>query len=207
MRWTRSVRALGWACTAWCLVFAAPHVYWAVGGRAGLGAEAAAADAALATWWFAAYNVVATVLALVGAWLAPALAQGWPGPLRRWWHPVVTAAAVLLLVRGAIGLVGLALAAAGEGIDSPVVLLAVEPWFVLGGLLFGALALASRRPGRPIGGDRVRGRLAQVSRRVAVVRTGRGSRTSGAAVEAAVSVMRRPGTLSHWCCWGSTTAG
>lgn len=38
----------------WSLVFAAPHFYWASGGRAGLGVEAAAADAALQQTWFAA---------------------------------------------------------------------------------------------------------------------------------------------------------
>lgn len=50
----------------WSLVFAAPHFYWALGGRAGLGAQAAAADAALQQSWFAIYNLAAGCL---GSWV------------------------------------------------------------------------------------------------------------------------------------------
>lgn len=63
----------------WSLVFAALHVYWAVGGRAGLGPDAAEADAALARTPFFIYNLAAAGLALGGAAIAVVLARGRPG--------------------------------------------------------------------------------------------------------------------------------
>lgn len=135
---------LGAAACAWSLAFAALHFYWAAGGRAGLGVEAPAADAALSQPWFFSYNVVVGVMALVGAAVAIMLVRPPPAGIG-----VVRAAAwvacVTLSLRGAVGLVGLAVDIAGGETTSPALLVAIEPWFVLGGLLYGALALATGR--------------------------------------------------------------
>ncbi|CAA9406836.1 MAG: hypothetical protein AVDCRST_MAG75-2493 [uncultured Propionibacteriaceae bacterium] len=132
----------------WSLVFAAPHFYWASGGRAGLGTQAAAADAALQQTWFAAYNLAAGFLGLIGALLAWALTSSWGGPrMRRWLTRAAVAAAVVLLLRGLLGLTLLAVSMLQDRFDpqTPAILLAIEPWFVLGGLVYWVMALTQRR--------------------------------------------------------------
>lgn len=140
-RWT--VGAIAWAA-----LFSAVHWYWALGGRAGLGASTAAADAALETSWFAAYNVgVAAVTAALAAWL------WWtrPGPQARtlgrrtaldW---VLVAGAVLLAARGGLGLCLMLLdVVRGEGDYPSPLLVAVEPYFLLGGFILGFTWLTRR---------------------------------------------------------------
>lgn len=134
----------------WSSVFAAPHFYWALGGRAGLGAQAAAADAALQQGWFSAYNLAAGVLGLLGAAAGALVAVGrLTAPLQRRLLMALAAASVLLLLRGALGLSLLAAGTSSGASDEPVplVLLAIEPWFVLGGLAFGGLVRSRRRRG------------------------------------------------------------
>jgi hypothetical protein len=131
----------------WSLVFAAPHFYWAAGGRAGLGAQVGAADVALAQGWFAAYNLAAGCLGILGALLALALDRGWAGP--RLHRPLLVAAAVagaVLLARGVLGVTLLVIDELGgaPGGRPPAVLLAIEPWFVLGGLAYAGLAWSLR---------------------------------------------------------------
>lgn len=132
----------------WSLIFAAPHFYWAVGGRAGLGAQADAADAALEQGWFAAYNLAAGCLAVLGLALALALSgRGSSRRVRRWLLAFTIAASVVLLLRGMLGLTLLAVSAMQGNFDrqTPAILLAVEPWFVLGGLAYAGLALHQRK--------------------------------------------------------------
>lgn len=132
----------------WSLVFAAPHFYWAVGGRAGLGAQAGAADAALAQGWFAAYNLAAGCLAVLGIAVAVALSgSGSSRRVRRWLLAAAIAASVVLLLRGLLGLMLLAVSALQGSFDvqTPAILVAVEPWFVLGGLAYAGLALHQRK--------------------------------------------------------------
>jgi len=62
------------AAAAWSIVFAAVHVYWASGGRGGLGAAAAEADEAFSTTWFWVYNAVVAMLSLGGAVVAASTA-------------------------------------------------------------------------------------------------------------------------------------
>lgn len=145
LREGRTLRVgLGAATCAWSLAFAALHLYWAAGGREGLGVEAPAADAALSQPSFFAYNVLVGVMAVVGAAVAVMLVRRPPAGIG-----VVRAAAwaacVTLSLRGAVGLVGLAVDFAGGGTTAPVLLVAIEPWFLLGGLLYGALALVTGR--------------------------------------------------------------
>ncbi len=131
----------------WSLVFAAPHFYWALGGRGGLGAQAAAADAALQQGWFAAYNLAAGILGISGAVVGVVVATTWGGRrVRRWLLSAASVACVLLLLRGALGLTLLGGSVLSGTFDeqAPLVLLAIEPWFVLGGLAFGGMVRSQR---------------------------------------------------------------
>jgi hypothetical protein len=135
--------------STWSLVFAAPHFYWALGGRAGLASQAAAADVALQQRWFAAYNLLAGCLAIFGAMVAAVLTLGWGGRrVRRCLLVATAAASVVLLARGLVGLTLLAVSLLQGTLDqqTPLVLLAIEPWFLLGGLAYGGLTL-HQRPG------------------------------------------------------------
>ena len=131
------------ATCVWSLVFAAPHFYWAAGGRAGLRAEAGAADAALSQSWFAAYNLATGVLAVVGAVVAVLLLRA-PGDFLRVLRAAAWVACAVLFLRGVVGMTGLAVEAARGVINSPPMLVAIEPWFLLGGVLFGVLAARTK---------------------------------------------------------------
>jgi len=133
-----------WAVAAlvWSAIFAAVHLYWAAGGRGGLGGSSDEADVALATGWFQLYNLVTAVLALAGAALAALLLR--PGVSQRatrWIARLAAVAAVVLLLRGVLGVVMLVIETLGDGPSEPrpMLLLLVEPWFVLGGIVFGGV--------------------------------------------------------------------
>lgn len=110
----------------------------------GLGGEAPAADEALAQPWFFAYNLLTGVLAIAGAAAAIILARR---ESNRWHVRVVRSAAwvagAALVLRGAVGVTALGIQRATEAMDSPLILIAIEPWFLVGGVLFGALAVKS----------------------------------------------------------------
>lgn len=138
-----------WAAGVWSVVFAAPHLYWAAGGRAGLGSQAAAADAALEQTWFAVYNLAAGVLGVLGGGVAVVLARQWAGRRsRRLLLGATVLAAGALLLRGVLGIALLAIDLGAGVLDgqTPPILLAIEPWFVLGGLTFGLMAREQRGP-------------------------------------------------------------
>lgn len=135
------------AVAAWCLVFLVPHLYWAAGGRRGLGSEVVAMDVAFSQPWFVAYNGATALACVVGAGGALALLARRGGRYPRWWWRAALALAVLLGLRAAAGLpVDLA---AGD-LASPPVLVAVEIWFAVGALVFAGLArdLRTARAGR-----------------------------------------------------------
>ena len=132
----------------WSLIFAAPHFYWALGGRAGLGTQAAAADAALQQGWFATYNLAAGCLGILGALVALVLAKRWGSQrVRRWLLIAATAACAVLLLRGMLGLtlLGVELLKGTFDEQTPAVILAIEPWFVVGGLAYGGMAVHQRK--------------------------------------------------------------
>lgn len=137
------------AC-GWALVFAALHVYWAVGGDAGLSVSAGPLAAERPLWFVLAGLWGVGALCLLGALLARLLARpgllGVPARLVRWLGWGVSA---LLLVRG-IGLEVLLLTDAAD-LDASVsaaqrawTLALWNPWFIAGGLAFGLAALRSR---------------------------------------------------------------
>lgn len=133
---------------AWSGVFAVVHAYWAVGGRVFLGTSPQA-DAAFARPAFAIYNGVVAVLCVVGVAAAVALLAA-PRPSQRVMR-LATAAAwiacVLLVLRGGAslvqGLLGLAPPASQQAAYN------FDPWFLLGGALFGLAAVAVRAATAP----------------------------------------------------------
>lgn len=137
----------------WAAVFAALHWYWALGGRAGLGDAAVEADRALATGWFTGYNVgVATASTMLCALAIPAARDYVVTRNGRALTSLALLSAVVLLGRGAVGVVLLAPDALdGTAWQQPWVLLLVEPYFVLGGILFALLRQALTY--RPTGAD------------------------------------------------------
>lgn len=129
----------------WALLFAAPHFYWAAGGRGGLGAQAAAADQALEQRWFFTYNLFVGLLSVGGAVVAVTLARPHrKGSVRCLLRAAAWAGCVVLALRGAVGVAALSLDVARGTLDSPLLLVLMEPWFVLGGVAFGGLAAMSR---------------------------------------------------------------
>jgi hypothetical protein len=129
-------------------VFAAVHVFWAVGGRAGLASSAGAALASRRPVVFVVFGLWGVAAALVAA----AVLVGWSAraePARRYrvacgW--VLGVVGLGLLARGL--LVELALAVDAGGVRDSVgaaesrwSLVLWDPWFVVGGVLFVGVAL------------------------------------------------------------------
>ena len=138
--------AAAYAALAWSVVFLVPHVYWAMGGTAGL--EGNAVEGALAL-----INALAIVLSLVAGAIALALAG-----LSRTWLPRrlvllgAWAVCLLLVLRGGGGIVGTLVVALEDVDDVPTLVLVFEPLFLVGGLLFGLAArnyAATTRPTPP----------------------------------------------------------
>ncbi|GAA1560826.1 hypothetical protein GCM10009789_12650 [Kribbella sancticallisti] len=129
------------AAIVWAGLFSALHWWWAVGGRSGLGASTSAADAALETPWFAAYNLgVALASAALAVWLwrtRPERRADTIGARSRLNWALVTVA-VLLVARGGVGVCLMLFdVLRGEGDHSSLLLVAIEPYFLLGGLILG----------------------------------------------------------------------
>jgi Protein of unknown function (DUF3995) len=130
----------------WCATFGALHAYWAVGGRLGLGETSAEAETAFEQPWFAAYNGAVIVLSAAGTALAIAVRTGHLQPRRSVVALLMVTGAVLLL-RGAVGWVSLLATVVTRGNwNSPFLLIAVEAWFVAGGIF--SIWLGHRMSGR-----------------------------------------------------------
>lgn len=144
-------RRWGYAAAAWCLIFAALHIYWAAGGEVGL-AESAGAD--LATRRPAAFVLFglwgAALLLCAGAVIGVSLARARSAGLAR---SMISAGGWFvgagLLARGAVVQVVLLTDAAGvassAGQSQTTWSLALwNPWFIVGGIAF-LLAASSAR--------------------------------------------------------------
>ena len=143
----------GYAACAWALAFAAVHLYWALGGTVGLpeGLTVAMNPALFVI------DVLAVPLSVVGALLALSLVRPW-GQLfpRRLLLACGWGACALLIVHSAPTLIGGVLAAAGLSTGDLSVLerwslFVYEPWFFIGGLLYGAAAWHHTRGSRASG--------------------------------------------------------
>jgi len=134
-------RARAWtayaACT-WALLFAAPHVWWALNVPTGFPGGDSAHAAALGSTWFLLYDLSVVALCAAGAFVALAIA----GPLgravsRRVLLALAWLAAAVLTARGVAGLLV-------DGRSD----LVWWPTFLLGGLLYGTMAWSYREAPR-----------------------------------------------------------
>jgi hypothetical protein len=87
----------------------------------------------MTSWWRYLYDVVVILLSILGAVVALALRPSSHARFRRFFGALAWIAAGLLLVRGVAGLVV-------DGTDDRI----WWPTFLVGGLLFGSVALLSR---------------------------------------------------------------
>lgn len=153
----RGPRWAGYAACAWACAFAALSFYWASGGRFGVETNAPAITKPVLAGdpgWIALLWLTG-VLKLIAALLALALVRPWGRALPRWL--LLTAGwgafAIMALYEGAASLLQHALMVAGA-IATPAGLgetsarwhLALwDPWWLLGGLLFGLATWAYQR--------------------------------------------------------------
>ncbi|MFK0294959.1 DUF3995 domain-containing protein [Streptomyces sp. NPDC090442] len=144
----------GRSACAWAVAFAALHFYWALGGSWGLSVSAGPLAEERPGWFVAAGLWGVGALCLVGGGLGWLLARPWPGdPAGSVLKALGWCACAVLLVRGvAVEVLLLSGAAGPERGISPAqrlwTLVLWNPWFLVGGLLFG---LAARRFGRTWG--------------------------------------------------------
>lgn len=142
----RGSRRWGWLAAGWATTFAGLHVFWALGGDVGLDVSAGERLASERPAWFVAGGLWGVALAcLVGAAVALGLRRR--GVRGRRWHALRwlgAAVAALLLIRGLVVevlLVAGGSAVGGIGAAQEFWTLALwNPWFVLGGVLFGLAA-------------------------------------------------------------------
>ncbi|MGI5472750.1 DUF3995 domain-containing protein [Streptomyces sp. CA-132043] len=140
------------------MLFAVLHFYWALGGERGLSVSAGQALATQRPLWFVAAGLWGVgMLCLAGGalgWLLsrPRLPRR-VGPAVRW---LGRGAAALLVVRAAV--IEFLLLTDSPQLDATVsagqrfwTLALWNPWFALGGLLFGLAAWGSRRRCLPAG--------------------------------------------------------
>jgi len=91
------------------------------------------------TTWRYYFDLAVIFLSLLAFFVALALIQTWGQVIPRWiLRTMAWLASAMLTLRGVAGLVA-------DGTSDPV----WWPTFLVGGILFGSVAWAARRPGRP----------------------------------------------------------
>jgi hypothetical protein len=142
----------GYAAAVWAGLFAAAHLYWALGGSIGLAESAGAELARNRPTWFVVLGLYGVALLLAGgAVLGVALAHGPCG--RGWWRllPFLGAGVAGVLLLRAVVVEALLLSDAdyGHGAISPAerfwTLVLWNPWFLIGGGTFALASVAARR--------------------------------------------------------------
>ncbi|MFF3490079.1 DUF3995 domain-containing protein [Streptomyces sp. NPDC002795] len=145
---------VGWPATlaaGWATAFACLHFFWALGGERGLAVSAGEQLASERPAWFVAGGLWGVgLVCLLGAVMALALrSRGVRGWSRRALYLLGLSISVLLLARGVlIEVLLITGASATSGVSSAQKFWSLtvwNPWFILGGVLFG---LAARGFGR-----------------------------------------------------------
>jgi hypothetical protein len=135
-------RWINYAAGLWALLFAAPHVWWALGfpfGFPGGLARGQANHQLMMTTWRYYFDVAVIFLSLLAIFVALAPIRTWGRNIPRWiLRTMAWIASAILTLRGVAGLVV-------DGTRDPV----WWPTFLLGGILFGCVAWVARHPGRP----------------------------------------------------------
>jgi len=161
------VRWPGYAAAVWGLLFAVPSFLWALGGTVGAQTTVSPSLVKLAqdrVTWFVVVLWATGVLKLIGALVGLGLTRRWGTATGRLLVCCGWGAAVLLVWHGLLFVIGGVLVESGVVAVDPALrtisrwyLYLWGPWFVLGGLAFGAAAWvyvrtsADRRGGRVAG--------------------------------------------------------
>lgn len=125
----------GYTACGWALVFGIIHVYWAIGGTVGLQGHSM-------TGLLYVINLIAIPLCFVAAVVAFALATSPTRLIPRWmWLIVACGASVVLAARGSVGILQNTISQN----QVPLLLMAYDMWFLLGGILFGMAAVLNSR--------------------------------------------------------------
>ena len=144
LRWSSIKVWTGYAACAWAILFAAPHVWWALGVSAAFPGGDTAYEFGFQNSWFLAYDLVVVILLIASALVALALVQErwrrlffFSSRHRRMLVTAAWVACTILITRGLIGFV----------VDGQADL-TFFGWltFLAGGILFGTSAWSYRRP-------------------------------------------------------------
>jgi hypothetical protein len=130
----RHRRWISYAACAWAVLFAAPHLWWALGIPAGFPGGAANHHFFMSSPWRFAYDVLVILLSGLAAVITVTLLRP-PHEVARRWIPLTAAwiACGMLTLRGVAGLVV-------DGASD----LVWWPTFLLGGILLGCVAWLAR---------------------------------------------------------------
>ena len=127
-------RWINYAACLWALLFAAPHIWWALGIPAGFPGGPANHRLMMSTPWRYFFDVVVVLLSVTAVFIALALSQRWGQTIPRWiLRTAAWIASAMLTLRGVAGLVV-------DGLSDPV----WWPTFLIGGVLFGSVAWGAR---------------------------------------------------------------
>jgi len=129
------LKSIGYSALVWFIIFGLVHVYWAFGGTAGFEGKAMN-DALLIINW------IAIVLSVVAAILAHAMIHAWGRRTRPW--ILLTLAWGAAVVLGSRGIVGISETLLNPELEVPLLVIIFEPLFLIGGILFGLLAVVYR---------------------------------------------------------------
>lgn len=128
-------RWVHYAACAWAVLFAAPHLWWALGLPAGFPGGRANHELMMTTWRYY-FDLIVIAMSVAAVFVALAPIKRWGKSIPRWL--LRTAAWVafgMLTLRGVAGMIV-------DGASDPM----WWPTFLVGGLLFGAIAWMGSRP-------------------------------------------------------------
>jgi hypothetical protein len=122
-------RWINYAACLWALLFATPHVWWALGVPSGFPGGPANHQLMMSTWRYF-FDLVVILLSMTAVFVALALVRPWGQTIPHWiLRTMAWIASTMLTLRGVAGLVV-------DGASDPV----WWPTFLVGGILFGSVA-------------------------------------------------------------------
>jgi hypothetical protein len=129
-------RVVSYAACVWAALFGIPHLWWALGFRAGFPGGDSSYQFFMSSWWRVLFNWTVVALSVVAILITLVLLKP-PQLVKRRWIPRSLAwiACVLLLIRGVAGII----------VDGTSDLI-WAPAFTIGGILLGGVAWMSRIP-------------------------------------------------------------
>jgi len=134
----RAKRTVSYGACAWAALFGAPHLWWALGIKAGFPGGDASYEFFMSSAWRVVFDLTVVVMSVLAIAITLALLRP-PQEVKRRWVPQTLAwiACVILTIRGVAGII----------VDATSDLV-WAPAFLLGGILLGAVAWMSRVPER-----------------------------------------------------------